>query len=332
MQQKPIQVQQAIASYLTYKSQEITSAHTRYKAVLKKFARYIGEENILQELSTDYVIGFHEEMKNEGYSLATIAFSTRVIRNFLGFWQGRQQVNLNLKEIKPPKYLTPEQAVVSEEDFDLMSEHLDERYTDELQKKLAIHLLWDTGMRVSELTGLTLENLNPPNREGVRTATIRTRKTNQYNLVVWSKETDELLTKYLGWRLAHFHPTDYVFVRTDRRSEKNISTRTIERWVKQLVKLHGLNEQITPHSFRHGKAHYILDNGGTAIDVQTVLRHKNFNSSLHYMRLNQTKYVQRASRFLSGSSADHLPKENELQIPNYQRELVYNQAMVYTRK
>lgn len=295
-----IRLENSINIYLTWKSRSIRSAHSRYKPRLEAFTSFIGTDILLSELTGDHITDFHNQMEKDEYSDATIAFSTRVIRNFVVFWNGRGATNINPVEIKARKFLTPEQPVVDEEDFEQMSELLDESYIDELQRKLAIHLLWDTGMRVSELTSLKLENLNQT-KEGTRTARIKTRKTDRYNVVMWSTETEELLFKYLGWRLSQSHPTDFLFIRTDTKSTSGITTKTIERWVQKLSREALIGKPITPHSFRHGKAHHILNQGGTAIDVQTVLRHKNLNSSLNYMRLNESKYIERAGRFFDSA-------------------------------
>lgn len=320
-----LSLKESVITYINWKARTIKSARSRYLPRLKELVGFQKEGKTLKELTVEDITDYHMQMEDKGYSLATIALSTRIIRNFIEFWDGRKAVKINPKEIKPPKFLTPEQPVVELEDFELMSESLSDGYTAELQRKLAIHLLWDTGMRVSEMTDLKLSNLNQPSIDGVRSARIKTKKTDRYNLVLWSKETDELLTKYLGWRITQDHPTDYLFIRTDKASNKGLTTKTIERWVKQLAKDTLLGKEITPHSFRHGKAHFILNNGGTAIDVQTVLRHKNLNSSLNYMRLNESKYIDRASRFLT---------KTKQQIDNFiekdfKSELVYNSSLVY---
>lgn len=320
-----LSLKESVITYINWKARTIKSARTRYEPRLEGLISFIGKETVLKNLRVEDITNYHEQMESKGYSLATIALSTRIIRNFIEFWDGRKAVKVNPKEIKPPKFLTPEQPVVDLEDFEMLSDSLNDGYTSELQKKLAIHLLWDTGMRVSEMTDLKLENLNEPSREGVRSAKIRTKKTDRYNLVLWSKETDDLLTKYLGWRITQDHPTDCLFIRTDKASNKGLTTKTIERWVKQLAKDTLLVKEITPHSFRHGKAHYILNNGGTAIDVQTVLRHKNLNSSLNYMRLNESKYVERASRFLTKKKK----QINNFIEKDFKSELVYNSSLVY---
>lgn len=322
-----LSLEEGIEIYLKWKSASIKSANSRYRIRLENLLDFVGGGKSLKMLSHEDIIDFQNSMKRADYAEATIAFSSRIIRNFVTFWNGRGLVNINPSEIKEAKFLTPEQPVVDLEDFQQMSNILDESYIEELQRKLAIHLLWDTGMRVSEMTDMCLSNLKMGKR-GYSTATIRTKKTDRYNVVMWGNETMELLNKYLGWRLAQNHPSDNLFVRTDKKSNKGLTTKTIERWVKQLSIEAMIGKPITPHSFRHGKAHHILNSGGTAIDVQTVLRHKNLNSSLNYMRLNESKYIERAGRFLNQTKE----KVEDLFQEGFKSELAYPTGMVYNAK
>ena len=66
-----------------------------------------------------------------------------------------------------------------------------------------------------------------------------------------------------------------------------------------MARMANLDKHITPHSFRHGKAHHVLNNGGHIEDVQKILRHRNLESSLHYIQLNPSKYMQLAAKYLT---------------------------------
>jgi integrase len=59
-----------------------------------------------------------------------------------------------------------------------------------------------------------------------------------------------------------------------------------------------LDKNITPHSFRHGKANYILDKGGSVRDVSAILRHVKPESSFHYMQLSSKRYLDVAEKYL----------------------------------
>lgn len=302
-------IEKSIEIYLNWKTTHTNSAYNRYEVRLKHFQNYIGKDKLLSELTGDDVINFHRHLekssylfgcKERKYSLATIAYSARVLKNFIFFWQGRGQTSISAKEILPIKFVSPIKRVVSQEEFEQMSSSLSENNWSDLQKKLAIHLLWDTGMRISELKDLDLSKINNRHPEyGVRTAYVRTRKTMRYNVIVWSKRTDDLLNKYLGLRLCVNTACDALFISGRNGNERRTNVKTLTRWIKYVCALNGLPETISPHSFRHGKAHHILNTNGNVRDIHVLLRHVSPESSFHYLTLNQNQYIQTAIKYLA---------------------------------
>ncbi len=236
----------------------------------------------------------------KGYSPATIAYSARILRNFFYFWHGRREVHFNPKEIIPVRFINPDKDIVTKGDFEDMDDLLDEDYFDDLKKKLVLNLLWDTGMRISELCEIELGNISEPNKEGLRTAKVRTRKSMRYNLVVWGSKTNDLLMKYLGVRLCFENcNTDELFI--NPKTGKPYTARSIQRWIKELADMAMLDKNITPHSFRHGKANHILDQGGSVRDVSAILRHVKPESSFHYMQLSAKHYLDVAGKYLAAA-------------------------------
>ena len=290
-------IDKAIEEYINWKGIYSPSGAMRYKPRLKHFSSTIAK-NELHEITTEDVIRFHKTMELKNYSRATIAYSLTIIKNFFLFWKERGEQVPNPKEIKSISFVTRMKPVVSSEDFDKLSGALNEYKLDDLMIKLVLHLLWDTGMRVSELTDLNLSDLQEPSAEGIRTAQIVSKKSSRYNLVAWSSRTDRLLNLYLGVRLDHHINQDALFINTKRKRAMRITRRTVQRWVKIAAQKAGISKAITPHSFRHGKAHYMLNNGANIRDVQAVLRHVNPVTTFHYLSLNQKQFIDVAGKHL----------------------------------
>jgi integrase/recombinase XerC len=289
----------AIETYINWKAVYSPSAAKRYKTRLLKMRSYFADKAGLMELHNDDITRFHKAMESEGYSRATIAYSLTICKNFCGFWQKRGETKIDASEIKSITFTNRIKPVVTPDDFRRLSKGLSEYQFRELQIKLAIHLLWDTGMRVSELTDLKLSDINDPNEEGIRTAQLISKKSARYNLVAWSKETDELLCMYLGVRLSDCNSTDALLVDCRRKRSRPVDARTIQRWVKVACKKVGITKAISPHSFRHGKAHQMLNNGANIRDVQAVLRHINPITTFHYLAMNQKQFLEVAGRHLN---------------------------------
>lgn len=288
-------IQKAIEIYLDWKKTHTHAAFERYGVRLENFLRFISPKSCLMDVSGDDVVAYHRHME-KNYSPATIAYSARILKNFFWFWHGRGHTALNPKEIIPIRFINADKAIVTKDDFEEMEALLDVRYFDDLQKKVVLHLLWDTGMRVSELLDLKLTDISSQGSDGLRTAKVRSRKTMRYNLVVWGSDTNELLNRYLGIRLCMATSEKALLV--NRKTGNPYTAKSVQRWVKQLAMDAMLDKAITPHSFRHGKANEILEQGGNVRDVSAILRHVSPNSSFNYLQLSNRHYLETAGKFL----------------------------------
>lgn len=293
-----MEINTAINKYLEWKGSHTTVAYDRYKVRLDHFYKYITQfKTTLAEINGDDIVAYHKTMEQD-YSPSTIAFSARILKNFFSFWHGRREVHFSSKEIIPMRFISADREIVTPEDFEDMMDALSMEDTyDELMKKLVVSLLWDTGMRVSELCEMTLESISSVGENGMRSAKVRSRKSMRYNRVVWSRRTDEILTQFLGIRVCLDINSDILLI--GKRLMKPITIRSIQRWMKEICDLAMIDKPITPHSFRHGKAHAMLDQGANVRDVQAVLRHVKPESSFHYMQLSQTKFLSIAGKYLA---------------------------------
>ncbi len=292
---KSIPLHTAIQTYLNWKESHTNCAYIAYKSRLDGFMEFIGSEIHLDTINGDHVVAFHKSLEGK-YSLATIAYSARILRNFFWFWKGRGYSNLNPKEIIPIRFAYADKDIVTKDDFEELTMVLDERYANDLVKKLVLHLLWDTGTRVSELLDIKLSSISKQGDNGLRHAKIKTRKNMKYNLVVWGADTNELLNRYLGIRLCMDTESDHLLI--NPKTGKPYTARSIQRWMKEITAMTLIGKNITPHSFRHGKANNILEGGGGMRDVSAILRHTSLQSSITYVQLCATRYQETAGKFL----------------------------------
>lgn len=300
----------SVETYLDWKATHASIAPNRYAVRLNQLVEFIGKDKHLAEVTGDDIIRFNKFLSDTNfqcgnqtkkYSNSTIAYSTRILKNFFLFWQGRGESKVNPKEILPIRHVTRLKKVITYNEFMAMSDVLVDSFYDELIKKLVIHMLWDTGMRISELCDMNIADIHDVHPQfGVRSATIRTRKTMRYNLVVWSRETNELLNKYLGIRLCMDDvETDALFINGKRKKAHRVCVRTLQRWITEIADLADIPNGISPHSFRHGKGHHILNSKGNIRDIQAILRHVKPESTYHYLQLNQAEYIETAAKYLT---------------------------------
>jgi site-specific recombinase XerD len=289
----------AIAIYLNWKSVYSPKAASRYRTRLENLSASLPRKVSLSRVKSEDIARFHKKMEVDGYSRATIAYSLTVCKNFFYFWKNRNVPVLDPKEIRSITFTNRIKPAVSHEDFMKMQQVFrGVNSLDEIQMKLVVCMLWDTGMRLSELADMNVSDINSENHEGIGTAQIISKKSARYNLVAWSKETGKLLSKYLQMRAGKNINSEALFVNTHSQKTKRLDVRTIQRWIKNIAQRAGLSKAITPHSFRHGKAHHMLNNGANIRDVQAVLRHINPVTTFHYLSLNEKQFLEMAGKHL----------------------------------
>ena len=166
-------------------------------------------------------------------------------------------------------------------DADTMARLLEFRGDDRLgvRDKAVMELFYSSGLRLAELLGLDLVDLD------LRDRTVRvTGKGRKVRIVPVGRHAVEALTRWLAER-ASLVPADEtaVFVGVGgRRLGPRIVQRRIARWAR----LQGLPEHVHPHMFRHSFASHLLESSGDLRAVQELLGHANISTTQVYTHLD----------------------------------------------
>lgn len=286
-------IQKAITEFLRWKSIYLPESSCRnYRIGLDHLKNW--NDRDIRYFNVYDLEKFYFSLKQKNYKGRTIAHAVRVMKMMWKYYNSKMEMKLSYEDIKCPRYIPSEIQFCTHEEYKKMNAVLDPQNFEDLKHKLALNLLWDTGMRVGEMISMNIGMLDSTKPM----ATIVTEKARQYGLVMWSKETHTLLLRYLGIRIC-LNQKPELFCTTYRGRNSRTLTRTVERWFEKLSTRAEIRH-VSPHMLRHGRAHYILDNGGTIYDVNKVLRHINLESTLrNYAVINEKEFANIAKRFLN---------------------------------
>ena len=154
-----------------------------------------------------------------------------------------------------------------------------------LRDRAVLELLWSTGLRVSELCSLKLEDINFQRNEfSVRG------KGSKWRVVFFSDDAKVWVKKYLDMRKD---VSPMVFIGHDRakggRNElKGLTPRSVQRVVERCAKLAGITKSISPHTLRHSFATDLLMNGADLRSVQTLLGNASVTTTQIYTHITDT--------------------------------------------
>lgn len=148
--------------------------------------------------------------------------------------------------------------------------------------KAILELFFSTGLRVSELCKLKIENINLKKDE----FTVRG-KGSKLRVVFLSDEARHSIEDYLKVR-HDINP--YLFISHDKASggrekEEGLTPRSVQRLVQKYAKVAGITKQVTPHTMRHSYATDLLMNGADIRSVQAMLGHSSITTTQVYTHI-----------------------------------------------
>ena len=200
------------------------------------------------------------------------------LRAFLKYIRKRGVISLSPEVI--------ELAKVGERSIDLISSAELERLiaapnTNELQGKrdrAILELLFSTGLRISELCGLSIDDVDLTRDE----FSIRG-KGDKVRVVFLSDSAKDAIREYLKNRTDL---DDALFIQYGKKAhtakELRLSPRAVQRVLKTYAAKAGITRKVTPHVIRHSFATDLLSNGADLRSVQALLGHANIGTTQIY--------------------------------------------------
>ncbi len=163
-----------------------------------------------------------------------------------------------------------------------------------LRDQAILETLFSTGLRVSELTNLKIENINLKRDE----FTVRG-KGGKTRIVFLSDAARACLKAYLDRRVD---TSPYLFASHDRaRAGRNQNTpltpRSVQRLVERYALSAGVTKRITPHTLRHTFATDLLRNGADIRSVQSMLGHSSITTTQVYTHVTDKQLREVHKKF-----------------------------------
>ncbi|MDP2630060.1 MAG: tyrosine-type recombinase/integrase, partial [Candidatus Uhrbacteria bacterium] len=150
-----------------------------------------------------------------------------------------------------------------------------------LRDRAIIEMLFASGMRVSELSNLKIDQINLKRDE----FTVKG-KGSKHRVVFLSDDAKKALKEYLAKRRD---TSPYLFVSHDRakngREANALTPRSIQRTIEKYATAAGITKKITPHTLRHTFATDLLRNGADIRSVQSMLGHESITTTQVYTHI-----------------------------------------------
>lgn len=271
--------------YLEWKASTTKNPATvkQYAMWIRRFLAFVDDRKIDLELVGE----FKKYLKMVClYSPKNIQYGLQLVRDYISYQNTVHGLDFPLRLLKIPQERSKSHSPVTHEDFLKMVSVLPLNEPITLQRRLMLTLLWETGMRVGELTRLKISNLEE------RGAIIENEKNHRSRRIGWSEQTEKMLKFYLPLRRNLQAKEDYLFVSFKWKPSRKLTTRQIERIIQEIRAKSGVINYVKPHSFRHGFVHRHLAKKTPITTIAQMLGHSTTFNVMAYAQLNSAEILE----------------------------------------
>jgi integrase/recombinase XerC len=290
-------LKETIDNYLKYLTYERgSSVHTlkAYAEDFDVFLRFCGEAGIQSFAEIDYrvLMNYLTELSERRLKASSLERKIASLKSLYKYLLREGIVKKNPADLlsSPKKEKRLPAVLEKNEALDLL-ESIPEDNPLSLRDKTMLTLLYASGLRVSELTGLDIHDIDY--RQGV----VRViGKGSKERIVPTGETARKLLEGYLAVR-EEFCPSDGDRALFLTRRGKRISDRMIRYILEGYIAKLAVNKNVHPHTLRHTFATHLLENGANIRVIQEMLGHSSLSTTQIYTHLSPEKLKESYDKF-----------------------------------
>ena len=265
-----------------------------YRSDLDKFCLFLKGENLMTVTGLD-VESYLAHRVDLGLKPRSTARSISALKRFYQYFVREKLISdtpmLNISQPKAGQSLP---KTLSEAEVEALLNAPNTEEAMGLRDKAMLELLYATGLRVSELVGLRMEQIN------LRQAVVFVKgKGNKERLVPLGEEAMYWLEQFLKGGRAQMikHATDFVF---PSKRGVGMTRQTFWHRIKHYAILAAVESPLSPHTMRHAFATHLLNHGADLRVVQMMLGHSDLSTTQIYTHV--------ANERLKSVHAQHHPR------------------------
>lgn len=283
-------MKQCLDSFISYlRAERNASPYTvrNYQEDLRPFFQFLEQEGrkAIGEVDTNVIRSYLVWLSHKGYVKASMARKLSTLRSFYKYLAREKvivespalRISLPKLDKRLPVFLSPQDAVRLIQTPDISKPQ-------GLRDRAILEMLYASGVRVSEISGLDLTNIDLSSRE------IRVRgKGSKERITLIGKPALSALELYIAkgrGELLQDKRSSALFI---NRFGKRLSKRTVQSVVKQYAQKAGIASDVHTHTLRHTFATHLLDGGADLRVVQELLGHESLSTTQIYTHVTQSE-------------------------------------------
>lgn len=281
-------------SYLMFERGLSENTVDGYMRDLRAFYDYIDYD--IKNFDLAHLDTYFSELKDDGYKVTSIRrkiVSLRQYNEFLSRTKGMKDV---MSQYELPKTEKKLPQVLSLEEIVKVINHIDDTTLAGKRNKSMMLLLVSTGMRISELVHLEINDINH-SVSNVRVIG----KGNKERLIPLDQETFHYVYSYMQNERSFFDKKNslWLFMMNDGR---RMTRENFYNILQKLVLEAGVRDHFTPHMLRHTFATTLLENHCDLRSIQVMLGHQDISTTTIYTHVTHKQIMDDYNKFHPGNA------------------------------
>lgn len=263
-----------------------------YMNDLYKYYKYISKKNLnINNIKRKDIMEYTKYLREQQLSTSSINHNVSVLRTFYKFLVlSNRFVTDPMEYLEVPKLRKTLPKVLSlDEVKNLLDIDLVDKYS--YRNKAMLELMYATGLRVSELVNLKLNDID------LDSDLIRTLgKGSKERIIPIGDYSIYYLKKYiLEYRKELLKTnTDYIFL---NNHGKKLSRQSFYKLVKELAIKKNIKTEFSPHTLRHSFATHLLDRCADIVSIKEMLGHSSLSTTQIYTHISNQKLKDEYTKF-----------------------------------
>ena len=302
------QIRQDVEDFLAYLSAQLNRTEntlSSYRVDLKQFVEFIGQNfgvSDVRDIKIEHVRAFVSKLFEHGYSRRSINRKLSAVRRFLRYMVRIERIEMNpaavISSMKLERKLP---QVISERDLNEILDRWRPSGKFEVRNKAIFEVFYATGIRVSELINLDVNDLRVEDgRFEIRVLG----KGRKERILPLGRRAAEALKAYMRVRTEFKPKSNALFL---NKFGRRLSKQGVWQITQKVFAKLGAGYHIHPHMLRHAFATHLLNHGADLRSVQELLGHSTILSTQIYTHVSlemMRKVYERAHPRAKGQRAE----------------------------
>ena len=290
-------MEEQLLAFLKFLQQEYNYSNNTiaaYKNDLGQFMSYLQDNNLnssgsWRSIGAEKINEYVSYMKDQPYASSSVARKVAAVKSFFNFLHSNQIIDENpTSDIDSPKVKKRLPKTLSSDEVErLLQAPSNKKSPKNLRDMALLNMLYSTGMRVTEVVSLRLEDVDIENK-----VLYCPGKEEQVRELPFDQYTKNILENYIEeGRPFLVKDKDETAMFLNHRGQQ-LTRQGLWLIIKAYAKEAALSVAVTPHTLRHSFAAHKLESGSDLQEVQKLLGHANISTTQIYTQLEESELTE----------------------------------------